>query len=136
MLHDPRYPHPRDALQHASESVRFIIRATFWFDVVSLIAVPPRERLTKALAQWAACSQLRQPQFLHIYRQLFGSSHGSIEDEDPATGMLEVMGCSNENFLAMAEIAALAHWKEARPCRGIAERTTDGRRRRNASRAG
>ncbi|KZW02895.1 hypothetical protein EXIGLDRAFT_375985 [Exidia glandulosa HHB12029] len=94
VLQDPRFPTPRDALRHASESVRFIIRATFWFDCL------------------AAVSQLRSPQFLHIYRQLFGMPIATIDSDDPDVSMMDVMGCSATGFLSLAEIAALAHWKE------------------------
>lgn len=94
VLQDPRFPTPREALRHASESVRFIIRATFWFDCL------------------AAVSQLRSPQFLHIYRQLFGLPSATIGEDDPDVSMMDVMGCSATGFLSLAEIAALAHWKE------------------------
>ena len=34
------------------------------------------------------------------------------EGEDPDVSMMDVMGCSAMGFLSLAEIAALAHWKE------------------------
>jgi len=38
VLQDPRHPTPRHALRNASESSRFIIRATFWFDTLAAIS--------------------------------------------------------------------------------------------------
>lgn len=94
VLQDPSHGTPRNALRNASASVRFIIRATFWFDCL------------------AAISQLRSPQFLHIYRDLFGTPMASIDSDDPDVSMMDVMGCSATGFLSLAEIANLAHWKE------------------------
>jgi len=104
---DQRFASPEDVLIHATESELFIIRTTFWFDV------------------WASITQLRQPRFLHIYRQLFGNpSTSSYIEEDhseqiagtpgsaPHLSMVPIVGCTNESFRAMAEIANLAAWKE------------------------
>lgn len=61
-------------------------------------------------------NQLRSPQFLYIYRQLFGTPTATIDCDDPDVSMMDVMGCSATGFLSLAEIAALAHWKEEQVC--------------------
>jgi len=78
----------------------FIVRTTMWFEVL------------------ASVSQVRRPQFLEAYRELFGHQRvvGVVdgEEEAPPRGfsMLNVMGCDNMTFLAIAEASALAAWKD------------------------
>lgn len=89
---------PAEMLLAASASERFIIRTTMWFDV------------------WGSITQIRQPSFLHIYRALFGNPSRAFIGEDPfesqpTLNMMNVVGCSNTSFRAMAEIATLAYWK-------------------------
>ncbi|KZT41857.1 hypothetical protein SISSUDRAFT_209673 [Sistotremastrum suecicum HHB10207 ss-3] len=105
-LRDPRYTHLEDILYRASESESFIIRTTMWFDV------------------WASITQIRQPRFLNVYRQLFGNPRSYVVEADQGMNspdilggpsylsMVPIVGCTNESFRAMAEIANLASWKE------------------------
>ncbi|KAA1467751.1 hypothetical protein DENSPDRAFT_769670 [Dentipellis sp. KUC8613] len=79
-----------------TESQRFIIKTTFWFDIL------------------AATTRMQPPRFLIYYRLLWGrqSAHIDGSPPHPHLSMLTVMGCANATALAIAEIAALACWKE------------------------
>ncbi|KAF9807764.1 hypothetical protein IEO21_08060 [Rhodonia placenta] len=103
MLNNPRYYGPEDVLKKCSESTRFIIKTTMWFDVL------------------ASVTTLQVPRFLETYRLLFGRTGAYIEDPlatAPEISMLPVMGCENQIVLAIAEISNLAHWKESQRRRG------------------
>ncbi|KAI0360197.1 hypothetical protein OH77DRAFT_1394288 [Trametes cingulata] len=104
MITDPRFYGPEDALCKCSESTRFIIKTTMWFDVL------------------ASVTTQTVPRFLEIYRLLFGGKETAyIEDpvaSSPEISMLPVMGCENKIVLAIAEISNLAHWKESQLRRG------------------
>jgi len=88
-----------EILVNANEMQRFITRTTFWFDV------------------WGSITQRRQPRFMDVYRRLFGGSIGAFIGEAPNNSrgpisMVNIIGCSNFSFRAMAEIATLASWKD------------------------
>jgi hypothetical protein len=90
-----------ELLVNASESERFITRTTFWFDV------------------WGSITQRRQPRFMSVYRALFGNSQEAfIGNSRPSylplgpISMVNIIGCSNRSFRAIAEIATLAAWKD------------------------
>jgi len=112
VLADRRFYGPEDVLKKCSESTRFIIKTTMWFDVL------------------ASVTTLQVPRFLETYRHLFGRSAGVVGGgagaayiDDGATttpelSMLPVMGCENHIVLAIAEISNLAHWKESQRHRG------------------
>ncbi|TDL25633.1 hypothetical protein BD410DRAFT_784670 [Rickenella mellea] len=96
-----RNPNHNQSLQgvllNSGESTRFIIRTTMWFDVI------------------ASVSLCQTPHFLVEYRELFGGQHAFISGEgygSPSFSMMSVMGCDNRTFLSLAEISALAEWKE------------------------
>ncbi|KLO08795.1 hypothetical protein SCHPADRAFT_908338 [Schizopora paradoxa] len=80
----------------------FIVRTTMWFEVL------------------ASVSQVRRPLFLEAYRELFGvqrimevdGAGGGGGGEERGFSMLNVMGCDNLTFLAIAETSALAAWKD------------------------
>lgn len=100
VLTNPRYPGPEDVLRNCSESTRFIVKTTMWFDVL------------------ASVTTQQVPRFLMIYRQLFDRTRRAyIEDPSqpgpPELSMLPVMGCENNIVLAIAEISNLASWKES-----------------------
>ena len=100
VLTNPRYPGPEDVLRNCSESTRFIVKTTMWFDVL------------------ASVTTQQIPRFLVVYRQLFDRSRRAyIEDPNqsspPEISMLPVMGCENNIVLAIAEISNLACWKES-----------------------
>ncbi|EMD33987.1 hypothetical protein CERSUDRAFT_86754 [Gelatoporia subvermispora B] len=103
MLNNPRFYGPEDVLKNCSESTRFIIKTTMWFDVL------------------ASVTTLQIPRFLETYRLLFGRNTAYIDDPvstAPEFSMLPVMGCENHIVLAIAEISNLAHWKESQKRRG------------------
>lgn len=103
MLSNPRFYGPEDVLKSCSESTRFIIKTTMWFDVL------------------ASVTTLQVPRFLETYRMLFGRAGAYIDDpvsSSPEISMLPVMGCENQIVLAIAEISNLAHWKEMQRRRG------------------
>ena len=99
---------PEEVMRKCSESTRFIIKTTMWFDVL------------------ASVTTQRVPLFLQTYRQLFDTTNQAYIEEPstygyngmrrtpPETSMLPVMGCENNIVLAIAEISALACWKEER----------------------
>ncbi|THH00366.1 hypothetical protein EW026_g2147 [Hermanssonia centrifuga] len=100
ILVDPKYYGPEDVLLRCSESTRFIIKTTMWFDVL------------------ASVTTQQVPRFHQTYRTLFDrSTRAYIEDPSklcaPEISMLPVMGCENNIVLAIAEISSLAHWKES-----------------------
>ncbi|KZT67972.1 hypothetical protein DAEQUDRAFT_728501 [Daedalea quercina L-15889] len=114
VLADRRFYGPEDVLKKCSDSTRFIIKTTMWFDVL------------------ASVTTLQVPRFLETYRHLFGRGAGIIGggggggaayiDDGIATApelsMLPVMGCENHIVLAIAEISNLAHWAESQRHRG------------------
>ncbi|RDX57063.1 hypothetical protein K466DRAFT_574118 [Polyporus arcularius HHB13444] len=97
MLNDPSFYGPEEALRRCSESTRFIIKTTMWFDVL------------------ASVTTQQVPRFLETYRLLFT---GAYIGEGPEISMLPVMGCENNIVLAIAEISNLAHWKASHLRRG------------------
>jgi C6 transcription factor Pro1 len=96
---------PADALLTVSDSQRFIIKTTFWFDILA-----------------ATTNVNSPPRFLATYRQLWGPGSRSAYigpaptggSQQPELGMLDVMGADNATALALAETANLAVWKERR----------------------
>ena len=98
VLNDPRFGGPRKVLLYCSESLRFIIKTSIWFDVL------------------ASATLLREPYFLHVIRDLFGPQSAFFDGEPVVPmaeySMMSVMGCENHIVLALAEIASLANWKE------------------------
>ena len=91
-----QFADPRDVLKRSSETTRFIIKTTMWFDVL------------------ASVTTQQVPRFLEYYRLLFNGAY--IDDPmggSPEISMLPVMGCENNIVLAIAEISNLACWKES-----------------------
>ncbi|KAI0687733.1 fungal-specific transcription factor domain-containing protein [Cytidiella melzeri] len=122
VLTNNRFYGPEDVMKHCTESTRFIIKTTMWFDVL------------------ASVTTQRVPQFLETYRQLFDTTNRAYIEEPtvnggmmttmmmngtgtrrhsspPETSMLPVMGCENNIVLAIAEISNLACWKESQMMR-------------------
>ena len=96
-LDDTQRYGPEDVLKTCSEKTRFIIKTTFWFDVLASITTQ------------------KIPRFLRYYRLIFDPRQGFIEGDPEANeklSMLPVMGCENHIVLAIAEISNLADWKE------------------------
>ncbi|KAH7925834.1 hypothetical protein BV22DRAFT_1088286, partial [Leucogyrophana mollusca] len=98
MLFDPRYTGPSDALLRCSESARFIIKTSMWFDVL------------------ASATLVRCPHFMGVFREIFTERPATIDgvpiDPLPELSMMSVMGCENHIVLALARTAELAFWKE------------------------
>ncbi|KAI0027272.1 fungal-specific transcription factor domain-containing protein [Vararia minispora EC-137] len=95
---------PANVLMGVSPSQRFIIKTTFWFDIL------------------AATTRGEPPRFLQAYRLLWGlNARGAFIGPMQSGGgtrqelsMLDVMGADNATALALAETAELAAWKERR----------------------
>lgn len=97
VLWHPDYAGPQDALFRCSETTRFIIKTSMWFDVL------------------ASATRVDVPYFLDVYRSLFNPEGAYIEgstDVPEQLSMLPIMGCENHIVWALAEISNLACWKE------------------------
>ncbi|KAG6334493.1 hypothetical protein ID866_4604 [Astraeus odoratus] len=93
------YGGPRRVLLTCSESLRFIIKTSIWFDVLASVTL------------------VRTPIMLDVIRDLFSPLSYVTMDDVPVQpsdkySMMPIMGCENHIVLALAEIAALAAWKE------------------------
>ncbi|KAH8100968.1 fungal-specific transcription factor domain-containing protein [Cristinia sonorae] len=86
---------PKLTLMNMSHSGRFAAQATMWIDIMSSVTF------------------LRTPRFISLYRRLFKSGAGfwASTGESFECRMDSLTGCPDEALLAIAEIAALAHWK-------------------------
>jgi len=84
---------PDWALISCTESMRFIIKTSMWFDVL------------------ASATLIRRPKFLEVLRSLYGPTT-AVNGDRPELSMMGVMGCENRIVLALAEIANLACWKD------------------------
>ncbi|KAG8213097.1 hypothetical protein J3R82DRAFT_11493 [Butyriboletus roseoflavus] len=98
VLNDPHWGGPSRVLLCCTESLRFIIKTSMWFDVL------------------ASATLVRKPYFLDVIRELFTPQPAFFGD-DPVVpmseySMMSVMGCENHIVLALAEIASLASWKD------------------------
>ncbi|KAH8987117.1 fungal-specific transcription factor domain-containing protein [Lactarius hatsudake] len=93
---------PAETIMRCSDSQQFIIKTTFWFDIL------------------ASTTRLQTPRFLSIYRELWSSRRGAYIESGGARqlSMMSVMGCENSTALAIAEISALACWKETHARQG------------------
>ena len=98
VLNNPRYRGPSLALSDCSESLRFIIKTSIWFDVL------------------ASATLVRRPYFLDVIRDLFTPQSAFFDGEPVGPmsdySMMSIMGCEDHIVLALAEIASLASWKE------------------------
>ena len=96
-------PDPISVILRCSDSQQFVIKTTFWFDIL------------------ASTTRLEPPRFLAFYRKLWSSQRGAYIEPGGSSGgvngsplsMMNVMGCENETALAIAETSALACWKVA-----------------------
>ncbi|KAJ3981207.1 fungal-specific transcription factor domain-containing protein [Lentinula detonsa] len=88
----------RDALISSTDKERFIIKTTFWFDVLASVT-------------------LMESNFATVIEELYNPSNQSgvsdITDEDPLS-MLSIMGCENRIVWAFAKISQLDKWKRKR----------------------
>ncbi|KAG1905429.1 fungal-specific transcription factor domain-containing protein [Suillus fuscotomentosus] len=84
---------PDWALSLCTDSMRFIIKTSMWFDVL------------------ASATLIRRPKFLDVLRSLYDPAT-AVDDGRPELSMMGVMGCENRIVLALAEIADLACWKD------------------------
>ncbi|KAG1750871.1 kinase-like domain-containing protein [Suillus lakei] len=88
-----KHASPDWALRSCSDSMRFIIKTSMWFDVL------------------ASATLIRRPKFLEVLRSLYDPSTAPDYGR-PELSMMDVMGCENHIVLALAEIADLACWKD------------------------
>jgi hypothetical protein len=106
---------PAETILRCSDSQQFVIKTTFWFDIL------------------ASTTRLEPPRFLIFYRKLWSSERGAYIESTNNPGaaaaasghhqhqhqvpsplsMMNVMGCENKTALAIAETSALACWKVA-----------------------
>jgi C6 transcription factor Pro1 len=113
---------PAETILRCSDSQQFVIKTTFWFDIL------------------ASTTRLEPPRFLIFYRKLWSSSERGAYIEGTTTtnpggggattasghhhhapsplSMISVMGCENKTALAIAETSALACWKVAHERQG------------------
>lgn len=86
-------------LRNCTESLRFIIKTSIWFDVLASVTL------------------VRTPIMLGVVSELFSPYSDATIDGTPLEpceeySMLSIMGCDNHIVYALAEIAELAAWKE------------------------
>ncbi|THH29929.1 hypothetical protein EUX98_g4257 [Antrodiella citrinella] len=87
---------PKLTLMNMSSAGRFAAKATMWMDILSSVTF------------------LQPPRFLSLYRRLFKSGAGywgASTGEHFECKMDFLTGCPDGAVLAIAEVAALAHWK-------------------------
>jgi hypothetical protein len=77
-----------------SDSERFIVKMTMWFDVLGSI------------------TQFQHPVFMTEYRSMFGRSTMSVDPPQQELSMINVMGCESHIVWVLAEISGLAAWKQ------------------------
>ncbi|KAK0495175.1 fungal-specific transcription factor domain-containing protein [Armillaria luteobubalina] len=86
---------PRLALMRCNRKQAFLIKACIWFDVL------------------ASVTTQTEPSFLHVTRELFSPNISGISDvNNPDSDMMTVMGCESRIVWALAEVSALAAWKQ------------------------
>ncbi|KAK0204554.1 fungal-specific transcription factor domain-containing protein [Desarmillaria ectypa] len=86
---------PQHALMRCNRKQAFLIKACIWFDVLASVT-------TQA-----------EPSFLHVTRELFSPYASGISDANtPENDMMSVMGCECRIVWALAEVSALAAWKQ------------------------
>ncbi|KAF7796004.1 hypothetical protein EIP86_007173 [Pleurotus ostreatoroseus] len=117
----------------------FLEIALGWLDQTGISAGPnpelqlcdmtPRQRLAAKTTMWADLMSsvvfVHPPRFLGVYRQLLGYWEAGDEDlwamtrsTQPCLHMENLMGCPDDVFLALAEIASLANWKKNEVAQG------------------
>ncbi|KAF4596251.1 hypothetical protein EYR40_008063 [Pleurotus pulmonarius] len=96
-----QYNNPADALARVNdEKMSFIIKTTLWFDVI------------------ASVTTQEPPHYLDIIDELFSPEQARIDEGYGTVSMLDVMGCDNNTFWAMARTSALSCWKQDRISKG------------------
>lgn len=96
-----QYSNPANALARVTdEKMSFIIKTTLWFDVI------------------ASVTTQEPPHYLTIIDELFSPEQARIDESYSTVSMLDVMGCDNNTFWAMARTSALSCWKQDRITRG------------------
>jgi hypothetical protein len=86
-------PSPASALITCTDSMRFIVKISMWYDVLASITL------------------IRRPMF-EVLRILYDPSGTALIGGRAELSMMGIMGCENCIVLALAEIADLAWWKE------------------------
>lgn len=86
-------PSPASALISCTDSMRFIVKTSMWYDILASVTL------------------IRRPMF-EALQLLYDPSGTALVDGRPELSMMSVMGCESRNVVALAEIADLACWKE------------------------
>ncbi|KAK0470105.1 fungal-specific transcription factor domain-containing protein [Desarmillaria tabescens] len=90
-----QYQSPQHALILCNKKQAFLIKACIWFDVL------------------ASVTTQTDPSFLHVTRELFNPYASGVSDvNNPGSDMMTVMGCESRVVWALAEVSALAAWKQ------------------------
>ncbi|KAI9460745.1 fungal-specific transcription factor domain-containing protein [Russula earlei] len=122
---------PAETIMRCTDSQQFVIKTTFWFDILaSTTRLEPPRFLNIYRRLWSPRRAAyiddahqhphqhphpnphphpHQHQHQHQHQHL----HQQHPPAQPPLSMMSVMGCENETALAIAEISALACWKEA-----------------------
>jgi hypothetical protein len=100
---------PRLAMLNMSFASRCAVKAVMWYDIFSSLTL------------------VRPPKFIALYRRLLaGGGNGGgnywrepdLNESNLDLHMESLSGCPDEVMLAIAEVSALAHWKETESCNG------------------
>ncbi|KZT02280.1 uncharacterized protein LAESUDRAFT_794224 [Laetiporus sulphureus 93-53] len=88
---------PKLTLMNMDPRAKFAAKATMWLDVLVSITL------------------MQPPRFFSLYRRLFGDGGAGFwaGAHNADSRMDALTGCPDEAMLALAEISALAYWKEA-----------------------
>ncbi|KAK0204516.1 fungal-specific transcription factor domain-containing protein [Desarmillaria ectypa] len=90
-----QYQSPQHALILCNKKQVFLIKACIWFDVL------------------ASVTTQTEPSFLLVTRELFSPYASGVSDANkPESDMMTVMGCESRVVWALAEVSALAAWKQ------------------------
>lgn len=99
-----RFHDYRDAVMNCSDKERFIIKTTFWFDVL------------------ASVTTMTIPNFVNVIDDLYNPSNQSgiydVSEGSDSLSMLPIMGCENRIVWALAKASQLYVWKQAREKEG------------------
>ncbi|KAJ3778137.1 fungal-specific transcription factor domain-containing protein [Lentinula raphanica] len=91
-----RFIDHRDAMLNSSDKERFIIKTTFWFDVLASVTTMQKTQLYGVIDE--------------LYNPSKQSGIHAVSEEDPLS-MMSIMGCENRIVWAFSEISKLDEWK-------------------------
>jgi len=115
---------PRTALLNMSVAGRCALKITMVRPFQRLSPWRSLTVFTKWLDIFSSLTLMRPPQFLALYRRLLATGSGGrgsgsywagsdLRDDSVDLRMESLSGCPDDVMLAIAEVSALAHWKDA-----------------------